>query len=114
MMTDCRCDASSGCVVKIQSWYRMLAPLQAHKARKRAQRRTRQIFFRALRLHWKSERLFRVSDQCSYRCTFVDIALLSLMFGFWYAFTSWNPSILDGICVLHLQWFSSHVPLLVH
>jgi hypothetical protein len=38
----------------------MLAPLQAHKARKRAQRRTRQVFFRALRLHWKSERLFRV------------------------------------------------------
>jgi hypothetical protein len=46
----------------------MMEPYHAHLERKRAQREMKKIFFRALRLYWKSERLFRVSTLCSLFC----------------------------------------------
>ena len=47
--------------MKLQSWHRMLGPRHIYNARKRAQRHTKYCYFRALRLFWKSERLYRVS-----------------------------------------------------
>ena len=38
----------------------MLKPFHAHLAHKRAQRETKRIYYRAMRLFWKSERLYRV------------------------------------------------------
>ena len=49
-----------GCVVRIQSWWRMLKPYQAFLARKRAQKLVKFTYYRAMRLYWKSERLYRV------------------------------------------------------
>ena len=60
------CFSLTGCVVRIQSWWRMLKPYHAFRALKRAQRELKALYYRALRLYWKSERLYRVRDVNSY------------------------------------------------
>lgn len=52
--------------MRIQSWWRMLKPYHAFRALKRAQRELKALYYRALRLYWKSERLYRVRDVNSY------------------------------------------------
>jgi len=63
------CFFLTGCVVHIQSWWRMMKPYHAFLALKRAQKATKAVYYRALRLYWKSERLFRVSTALLLMCS---------------------------------------------
>lgn len=60
-----------GSVVRIQSWWRMLKPYHAFLALKQAQRESKALYFRALRLYWKSERLYRVRYCMLYECCII-------------------------------------------
>lgn len=51
----------------------MLKPYHAFRAVKRAQRELKALYYRALRLYWKSERLYRVRTLNSYKLQTVSI-----------------------------------------